>query len=67
MQQLLDNINHCKLSLFFTGIEFGLSSKAINFAENKKELDKDEAIRVGYSRKELHSLYLYLILISRRK
>ena len=41
---------------FVTDMEFGLSSKAINFAGNKTGLDKDEAMRVGYSRKVLYSL-----------
>jgi len=47
-------------------MQFGLSSKVINFAENKTGLDKDEAIRVGYNRKLFYSLYLYLKLIDRR-
>ena len=43
--------NIAKCHVLFMGMEFGLSSKAINFSENKTGLDKDEAIRVGYSRK----------------
>jgi hypothetical protein len=47
-------------------MEFDFPSKAINFAENKTGLDKNETIRVFYSRKVFYCLYPYLKLTDRR-
>ena len=52
----VSNIAKCHI-IFITGMEFGLSTKARNFAGNKTGLDKDEAIRVGYSKKVFYSSY----------